>query len=368
MITRVYIDNFRCFSNFEVEPARINLLLGKNGAGKSSFVDVLQRIVSVAIDGREVGEVFSAQDLTRWDTRSEQRFEVDLRVAGDTYTYVLGLERGSDAGMILQHERVSCADRVLYRYQDGDVHLHHNNGSEGASFAFRGNRSFLAGIEERPETTSLMEFLTRLRAIRSYKLGPTQMESVSQEEQRRLRPDGSNFASWYRHLAQENAGGLADLFQHLADAIPGFKSISLKGAGKQGKTRDLVVQMKDKKQSYDIEFEALSDGQRALVVLYSLLLDITENPQTLILDEPENYVGISELQPWLQALDEALGDQSQLLLISHHPAGIDFLAPEHPLLFERSAASPVRVRRVDFDRDSGLEASAQIERGLLDGQ
>ncbi|MGH9763844.1 MAG: AAA family ATPase [Blastocatellia bacterium] len=37
MITRVYIDNFRCFSNFEVKPDRVNLLIGGNGAGKSTF-------------------------------------------------------------------------------------------------------------------------------------------------------------------------------------------------------------------------------------------------------------------------------------------------------------------------------------------
>ncbi len=51
MITRVYIDNFRCFTNFEVRPDRMNLLIGSNGAGKSTFVEALHSMVGVAVLG-----------------------------------------------------------------------------------------------------------------------------------------------------------------------------------------------------------------------------------------------------------------------------------------------------------------------------
>ncbi|HHH31788.1 MAG TPA: ATP-binding cassette domain-containing protein [Polyangiaceae bacterium] len=369
MIKRIYIDNFRCFSNFEIEPGRINLLFGLNGSGKSSFVDAIDRLVALVIDGREVGELFVENDLTRWDTRHEQRFEIDDVVDGQTFTYGATLKRISDgAGMVLHEERVSCGDRVLFRYEHGEVHLHRNDGKEGTCFPFRGNRSFIAGIEERPETTSLMSFLEHLGAFRSYKLAPVGMESVTHEEQQRLLKDGSNFASWYRHMSQERAGDVPHLFEQLVEVLPGFKSIALKGAGKQGRTRDLVVQMETGERSYEVAFDSLSDGQRALIVLYALLIDIRANSQTVLMDEPENYVGLSELQPWLQNLDEALGDAGQLFLISHHPEVIDFLAAENPILFERSAGGPVRVRNADFDREGGLKASEQISRGLLDGE
>jgi predicted ATPase len=36
MLTRLYIDNFRCFVKFEYRPARTQLILGANGSGKSS--------------------------------------------------------------------------------------------------------------------------------------------------------------------------------------------------------------------------------------------------------------------------------------------------------------------------------------------
>ncbi len=370
MITRVYIDNFRCFSNFEFKPGRINLLFGFNGSGKSSFMEVFDRIIALIIDGRDAPELFPGTDLTRWDTRHEQRFELDLEIDGKMFTYRTKLEyRSNWGGMALLDERVTCDDRILFSYEDGDVHLYKNDGSEGTKFSFRGNRSFIAGIEERPETMDLMRFLKHLRSLRSYKFEPTSMGSVTQEEQQTLSKDGSNFVSWYRHISQERAGDVPHLFAELTEALPGFQALALKGAGKQGRTRDLVVQMQAEGQkAYEVDFDAVSDGQRALIVLYSLLVDIGAAPRTVLLDEPENYVGLSELQPWLQCLDKALGDTGQLFLISHHPEVIDFLAPENPILFVRSGGGPVRVKRVDFDREVGLKASEQIARGFFDAQ
>ncbi len=370
MIQRIYIDNFRCFSNFELRPDRINLLLGVNGSGKSSFVNALDRIIALVVDGRDVAELFHEDDLSRWDSRAEQRFELDLEIDGETFTYRATLERRpSGSGLALRTERVTCGRRILFRYQDGDVFLHRDEGSALTQFPFRDNRSFLAGLEERPEMTELTRFLTRLRSLRSYKLEPTRMGSVTEEEQQGLRKDGANFASWYRHLSQERTGDLSRLFERLAEALPGFRVLKLPGAGKQGRTRDLLVEMRaDDQKSYDVDFDAISDGQRALIVLYALLVDIRSNRQVVFLDEPENYVGLSELRPWLDLLDDALGDTGQLFFISHHPEVIDVLAPENPILFERPGGGPVRVKRASFDRESGLRASEQIARGLLDGE
>ena len=41
MLTRLYLDNFRCFENFEYKPARRELILGRNGSGKSSLFEAL---------------------------------------------------------------------------------------------------------------------------------------------------------------------------------------------------------------------------------------------------------------------------------------------------------------------------------------
>ena len=44
MLKRIYIDNFRCFVNFEYKPERKQLLLGANGSGKSSLLDAIRAV------------------------------------------------------------------------------------------------------------------------------------------------------------------------------------------------------------------------------------------------------------------------------------------------------------------------------------
>ena len=40
MLKRIYIDNFRCFVNFELNLEKVSLLLGPNGSGKTSIFNV----------------------------------------------------------------------------------------------------------------------------------------------------------------------------------------------------------------------------------------------------------------------------------------------------------------------------------------
>ncbi|MCK5798649.1 MAG: AAA family ATPase [Deltaproteobacteria bacterium] len=366
MIKRIYIDNFRCFSNFEFKPDRINLLLGLNGSGKSSFMEVFDRVLGLILEGQQVENIFSEEDLTRWDSRDQQRFECDLEIAEKTFIYTLVLEKIS-ARMVVHSERVTRGEATLFEYKAGEVFLHRNDGTLGTHFALRGTASFLHQIENRPENTDLMAFLDALRKVRSYKLDPTRIDALSSGEEERLAKNGSNFASWYRHISQEEAGAIPQFFEDLKEIISGFEALALRGAGKQGRVRDLLVQMHAARgDAYEVDFDAISDGQRALILLYALLIDIAATPRFVFLDEPENYIGLTELQPWLQRLDDALGDEGQLFFISHHPEVIDHLASETPILFERSDGGPVRVRQAEFDRESGLRASEQISMGILD--
>ena len=41
MIERLYVDNYKCLVNFELELEELTLLLGVNGTGKSSVLDVI---------------------------------------------------------------------------------------------------------------------------------------------------------------------------------------------------------------------------------------------------------------------------------------------------------------------------------------
>jgi predicted ATPase len=369
MIKRVYIDNFFCFTNFEVRPDRVNLLIGNNGAGKSTFIEVLDGVVGLIVSGEAVEEAFSWKTRTRWDTRLTQRIELDISGNGGTYNYFLELSHDPARQKVtLQREAVKYDSRTLFLYDEGMVQLHNNEGKLGTQFPYRGTHSFLSQIEARPENIRLTQFLDSLRQVWLVQLDLNDIDSESQLESERLETDGSNFASWYRHISQQYPESLSKLFKRLRKILPGFRSLKTVSTSKGVQKRQLVAAFGfgDPESKYELDFDDLSDGERATIVLYCLLMDAEGEPRTLLLDEPENFVGLQLIQPWLVELADAIRDEGQLFLISHHPEIIDYLAADHSLLFERPGGGPTRVRQDPFDRDTGLKASELVARGLLD--
>lgn len=90
--------------------------------------------------------------------------------------------------------------------------------------------------------------------------------------------------------------------------------------------------------------DELSDGQRALVVLYSILEVIRDGRYLVVLDEPDNYVAASEIGPWLSRAMAASDDKrSQVFLFTHNPYVIDFEGGIYCHRFEREANGPARV-------------------------
>ena len=67
MIERIYIDNYKCFVNFELQPRPVQLILGGNGSGKTRFFDAHECIRDFLTEGHATGQSFRAGALTAWD-------------------------------------------------------------------------------------------------------------------------------------------------------------------------------------------------------------------------------------------------------------------------------------------------------------
>ena len=84
MLTRIYIDNFRCFVNFEYSPERKQLLLGPNGSGKSSLFTAINYLKQF-VKGDE--NPFTQATRTRWQDRPLQVFEIEALLEKQKYEY-----------------------------------------------------------------------------------------------------------------------------------------------------------------------------------------------------------------------------------------------------------------------------------------
>lgn len=365
MLKRVYIDNFRSFVNFELSLGQQQLILGLNGSGKSTLLEVLSLIKKLATGDGNPDALFPESSRTRWQTLSQQTFELDVDL-GASYQLKLELDAwGSPPRTRIKREVVTCDRRSVFEFIDGEVHLFNDSFAHKVTYPFDWFRSALATVQLRPENTKLVKFKSWMENLHCLQLNPHLMSQRTEREEPEPAFDMANFASWYRHMTQERADSASQLQDHLRSVIPGFESLDLRSAGANLRVlaaRFIIPPLSSPPNGFEVAFGELSDGQRILICLYALLNFVVRGNACLFLDEPENFIAISEIQPWLMELRDRIDDMGgQVILISHHPEIINYLAPELGLVFDRVGPGPVRVRH--YRPDQPLQPSEQMARG-----
>jgi ATPase subunit of ABC transporter with duplicated ATPase domains len=366
MITRLYADNFRCLVNFELKFDRLNLLMGLNGSGKSSVFDVLRRLQYFISGDCRLQAAFPARELTRWQSSPEQRFELDLDIPEGKLRYVLLLEH-MDGGQKsrVREETLTEQGKPLFERRMGEVHLYRDDFNQGPVYPFDWSLPALATVQPSPVNTKLTAFRREMSKLVIAAISPSQMEGDSREEADTLTPRMENFVSWYRRLAQENMGAMFQLFQELGRVLPGFASFSFKDAGEDTKILKVLFDRNGStKSQLAFDFGDLSDGQRVLIALYTLIHGLKGSGLSLFLDEPDNFVALREVQPWLSTLSDECGESfEQAVLISHHPEIIDYMGGTKGRWFSREASGPVRVQESPPKATDGLSLSETLVRG-----
>ena len=103
------------------------------------------------------------------------------------------------------------------------------------------------------------------------------------------------------------------------------------------------------------------------MALYSLIHLSAGLGYTLFLDEPENYVALSEIEPWLVELSDRCGDTiPQAVICSHHPELIDYLGLSSGISLSRETSGVTRATRIEdlgLTTEGGLKLSEIVARG-----
>jgi predicted ATPase len=373
MLKRLYANNYRCLVNFEMDFNELTLLMGPNGGGKSTLFDLLYGIRRLLVDKAALGDkdrdgkdpLFPLRDLTAWVNKTEQSFELDVQGQDGLFSYKLVISHNPDIKKErIELEHLLLDGKPLFEFKRGEVQLYHDNHSAGPKYPFDWSMSALSTIVPGHDNRKLTWFKEWIRMMFIVSLQPKAMTSETEEESEWLNRDGTNFASWYRYISQEHQDKTFQLTQQLRDTIPGFHAFKLEQAGKH---RILKIGFKSEDENARpiyFDFDQLSDGQRVMIVLYSLLLGLQDLGHTLFIDEPENYISLPEIQPWLMELNTACGERiPQTVLISHHPELIDYLGLECGKWIERDSLGPSRPKKIPERIDEGLKLSEQIARG-----
>jgi predicted ATPase len=364
MLKRIFADNFRALVNFEFRPGDLSLLLGDNGSGKTSVFEVLGSLKDLIVLGRPASELF-AFTRTRWETRDVQRFELDVQSDSGIYRYTLEIQHPEDVPgkPFIRSETVTLDGTPLYRFSAGEVQLYRDDQAAGPLFPFRPDQSFLPNLDApgAKQMARLAEFKGFMIQLWIIQPNPFIMELNSREDQIYLARNGSNFASFFSYLNSERPEVREELESRLRAALPDFRSLFFR---RQGDAKILFASFSsEEKESVPYGVAELSEGQRVLAILYAAVCGLSHSKAVLCFDEPDNFVALSEIQPWLQVLRDTLDKLGgQAMIISHHPEVMDYLALDSLWRFERPSG-PVIARPVEVDNTSPLKLSELVARG-----
>jgi len=361
VITRIYVDNFRPLVNFEWRPEQLALLLGTNGTGKSVLIEAVMGVRDLIVHQTPVGEAFPLASRTRWEQRLETRVELDVRRPAGTFQYRLVIEHNPEEPKKsrVKSESLRLDDKPLMAFELGDLQLHRDDGSAGPQVSSDWWRSGLGAIAAGRDNKHLTAFKTWLRDdVWFVSPNPRAMSARTDEDAEAFDPSWTNFASWLPGWMASEFEHARDAMTALGEAMPGFRSLRVNRASLKLEATFQIAGGRD----YAVEFGELSDGQRQLCVLHVLRHAAVQPGRLVILDEPDNFLALPEIQPWLLDVAGAATSSGgpQVWVISHHPEALNQLAPQHGTRFFRDGG-PTRVG--PFEGQEGLSAAEVVARG-----
>jgi energy-coupling factor transporter ATP-binding protein EcfA2 len=362
MLKRLYIDNFRCFVNFEYKPERKQLLLGANGSGKSSLLEAV-RLLKEFIKGRDIP--FTQSSRTRWQDRPLQVFEIEALVDGKLYSYraeILYASKSNTPSVSL--ERLSVEGVPAFELVDGYMRSYSWEEGKAQTVFLRGEAresSLHLASFGNPSVRLFVEWMDKLHCFKidAYE---GRMEEASEAACAYPDYEMEEMASWYSHLIAVDPDGNDAFRASMKEAISGF--MNLRFSSEDDGVKKLRADFSSPEGKLTISLSELSDGQRCLIALYMILHFLIAKGHTVFLDEPDNFISLREIQPWLLAAEEAVEDsKGQLILISHHPEILNYWAREYGLLFSREGNGHVRTKAYREVADTGLDPAETIARG-----
>lgn len=319
-LTRIEIENFRGFERFELDlpPEGPTVLIGKNGAGKTSLLRAIGIITNVAVRNGYLAELNPTLDYDH---------PADSRIAW------------TESGGVIIERRVGRPR----------IHGHFSTGATEAFARFHGSGNPGADASGVDRSSDVLPMFARLEAHRKGKLlypkspkpsGP-QPREIAYQVSSSLTNSLSTIAQWhldqhYVRLDRLHTALAAGNSSHVSEIYPQLSAFETASACLlQGATRvryvpelnTLVVDTDGRSKPYSF----LSDGQRALialglglvwqaVVLNPQLLDRApaETPGVVLIDEPELHLHPQWQWTLLDRLQTAF-PKVQFIVATHSP-------------------------------------------------
>lgn len=326
-LSRVKVRNYKSLANCNVELGRLTLLVGRNGCGKSNFLDAIRFVLDglqTSLD-HAVKSRGGIDEVRRKSTGHPHNFAISLKINLEEGFAWYGFEIAARprGGFVVKDERLKIFDtRSLQR-----DHFHVTEGKVVSSSLENmapgvADRLYLVTAAGRLE---LLEVYESLMGMGFYNLNPEEMKDVqSPDAGELLRRDGSNIASVVARLESDRPALKARIRTFLSAIVPDVADFERTAVGHK---ETLLFRQAVRGSQHPWRFHAasMSDGTlRALGVLIAAmqLVDRKDPVHLVGIEEPEAALHPAAVAALMESLREA-AVHTQVLVTTHSPDILD---------------------------------------------
>lgn len=320
----ITVKGFKSIASIEkLKLGAINVVIGPNGSGKSNFIGVFSFLHAIR-EGRLQDYVIKAggaEKVLHFGSKVTKELHVRISFQDGQNEYEIGLQPTDADELIQQSERVYFWNKAKYPH-----------GPMGEGLSRIGKEG---GISD-PKYSKIATYVRRhLDRWRLYHFHDTSSSSPMKKtadvnDNRYLRPDGSNLAAFLYYLRQKHEASYSLIRRTVQRVAPFFEDFLLEP---QKLNPDKIrLEWRHKISEAYFDASSLSDGTLRFIALATLFLQPDAyRPSVILVDEPE--LG---LHPYaitmLASLVKQVSVKTQVILSTQSPLLLDHFQPEDVLV------------------------------------
>lgn len=328
-ITRVILKNYKSIAACDVKLQPLTFLVGRNGVGKSNFLDALRFVadaLNTSLDQaiRVRGGIRDVCKRTDNPRNHHNYMSIHLEFAlsnGAEGYYTFRIETRLSRYVVqteeckFRNENIANSD-IYFNVERGDVI---DTSAKVAPAASR-NRLYLANASGLPEFRPIYDAFSQMGF---YNINPDIIRDLQDPDFGNvLLPDGSNLTSVYDQLSPDVIVGIREYLQVIT---PGIKKVFVRKI-EHKETFQFYQYSTEDKRPLTFLAKNMSDGTlRALGILVALFQKTSDGEESVTLvgiEEPEIALHPASVGVLLDAFQDA-ADKTQVIITSHSPDLLD---------------------------------------------
>lgn len=333
-VRRVRIRNYKSIGSCDVQLGGLTILVGRNGAGKSNFLNALRFIT----DGLQtsLGQALNArggiEQVRRKSTGHPRNFTLGVtldlpdHVVASYDFEIAARERGAFAVKVERLVVKTLGGEVLGRYvvKEGQVEASHPSPLAPAAY----DRLYLVLASTHPVFRPVYDALT---SMGFYNLNPEAMKELQNPDAGELlHHDGSNIAGVIARLKVDKPEVLQRITQYLQQIVPDVSDIERVALGPK-ETIEFRQIVKGSPNPWRFHAASMSDGTLRALGALTAVTQLAERtrPVTLVgIEEPETALHPAASGSLMDALREA-AKVTQIVVTTHSPDLLDQMKTTH---------------------------------------